>query len=45
MYGKEYEGVLRTTYILDEEGVILKVIPKVKTKDHTNQIMSELTQI
>jgi thioredoxin-dependent peroxiredoxin len=42
MYGKEYEGVLRTTYVIDEEGSIIKVIPKVKTKDHANQILSEL---
>lgn len=42
MYGKEYEGVLRTTYIIDEEGVIEKVFTKVKTNDHTNQILSAL---
>ncbi len=42
MYGKEYMGVLRTTYIIDEEGTITKIINKVKTKDHTNQIYKEL---
>ncbi len=42
MYGKEYEGVLRTTYIIDEEGKIEKVIPKVDTKNHSSQILSEL---
>ena len=42
MYGKEYEGVLRTTYVIDEEGKILKVFPKVKTKDHSAQILDEL---
>jgi peroxiredoxin Q/BCP len=42
MYGKEYEGVLRTTYVIDEKGFILKVLNKVKTKDHTNQILEEL---
>lgn len=42
MYGKEYEGVLRTTYIIDENGVIEKVIKKVKTKDHAQQILEEL---
>lgn len=45
MYGKEYEGVLRTTYVIDEKGVILKVISKVKTNDHTNQILSELNLV
>jgi peroxiredoxin Q/BCP len=42
MYGKEYMGVLRTTYIINEEGSIEKIIKKVKTKDHTNQIYNEL---
>jgi len=40
--GKKYMGVLRTTFIIDEEGVILEVIDKVKTKDHTNQIIQML---
>jgi len=40
--GKEYDGIHRTTFIIDEEGVILSVIKKVKTKDHTNQILTEL---
>ena len=37
--GKEYEGVLRTTFIIDENLIITGVIDKVKTKDHTNQIL------
>jgi peroxiredoxin Q/BCP len=42
MYGKEYEGVLRSTYVIDEEGKIIKAISKVKTKDHSAQILEEL---
>ncbi len=42
MYGREYMGVLRKTFIIDENGVIVKIFEKVKTKDHTNQILSEL---
>ncbi len=42
MYGREYMGVLRTTYIIDEKGIITKIINKVKTKDHTDQIYKEL---
>lgn len=38
-YGREYEGIFRTTFIIDEEGKIEKVFTKVKTKDHTNQIL------
>ena len=37
--GKEYDGVHRTTFIIDEDGMIEKVFSKVKTKDHTNQIL------
>ena len=37
--GREYEGILRTTFILDEEGVVERVIDKVKTKVHASQIL------
>ena len=40
LYGREYEGVHRTTFIIDENGMIEHVIKKVKTKEHTNQILS-----
>ena len=42
MYGKTYQGVLRKTFILDENHKIEKIIEKVDTKDHTNQIFKEL---
>ncbi len=38
MYGKAFMGVLRTTFIIDEEGNIEKIIKKVDTKQHTDQI-------
>ena len=37
--GKEYEGIHRTTFLIDENGIIERVIKRVKTKDHTNQIL------
>ncbi len=37
--GKEYEGVLRTTFLINEQGVIDRVIDKVKTKEHSDQIL------
>jgi peroxiredoxin Q/BCP len=40
--GKEYEGIIRTTFIISEEGKVEKVIKKVKTKDHTDQIFTEM---
>ena len=39
--GKIYDGIHRTTFIIDENGMIEDIIEKVKTKDHTAQIMSE----
>lgn len=42
MYGKSYEGVLRTTYVINEDGNIEKVIEKVKTKDHASQVLESL---
>jgi|SRR5690554_503049 len=37
--GREYDGIHRTTFIIDEKGIIEDIITKVKTKDHTNQIL------
>lgn len=37
--GKEYDGIHRTTFIIDEDGVLEDVITKVKTKAHTDQIL------
>ena len=37
--GKEYEGIHRTTFIIDEQGIIEDIILKVKTKEHTSQIL------
>ncbi len=42
LYGKVYDGVLRSTFVISPDGVIEKVFKKVKTKDHTNQILTEL---
>lgn len=37
--GKEYEGIIRKTFVIDEEGKIEEIIEKVKTNDHTAQII------
>jgi thioredoxin-dependent peroxiredoxin len=44
MYGKAYEGVLRTTYVISEKGLIEAVIDKVIVKDHTKQIIELINQ-
>ena len=42
MYGKKYMGVLRTTYVINEDGIIEAVFEKVDTKNHTSQIIEAL---
>ena len=37
--GREYMGIVRTTFIIDESGLISDIISKVNTKEHTNQII------
>ncbi len=39
MYGRSYMGILRTTFIIDEKGVITHVISKVDTGEHVKQIL------
>jgi peroxiredoxin Q/BCP len=38
MYGKTYMGIARTTFLIDEQGIIFNIIEKVDTKNHTSQI-------
>jgi len=42
MYGKEYYGVNRTTFLIDKEGMIRKVFEKVKPADHSAEILASL---
>lgn len=39
LYGRTSMGTLRTTFVIDEKGIIEDIIEKVKTKDHTAQIL------
>ncbi len=39
--GREYEGIHRTTFVIDEKGTIFKIIDKVKTKEHAKQILEQ----
>lgn len=39
--GREFMGIVRTTFIFDEKGICTRVIAKVKTKDHAAQILEE----
>ena len=39
MYGRKYMGTLRKTFLIDENGVVEKIIEKVETKSHAEQIL------
>ncbi len=45
MYGRKYMGIERTTFIIDEEGVIRKIYPKVKVKGHVEQVLADLKEL
>ena len=42
MYGKKYMGIIRSTFILDEKGTIIKEWRKVKVKGHVDEILKSL---
>ncbi len=45
MYGREYEGVLRTTFLIGKDGKILKVFEKVKPANHSTEILAALEEL
>lgn len=44
MYGKMLDGVIRTTFLIDESGYITHIFKKVNTRDHSNQILSAIEE-
>ena len=42
MYGREYEGIFRISYLINTDGVIQKVYEKVKPKDHAKEVLNDL---
>mgnify|MGYP001495597913 FL=1 len=42
MYGREYEGIYRYTYIIDEKGLIAKAYKKVSVKTHAKEVLADL---
>ena len=45
MYGKAYMGLLRTTFLIDEKGIIKKIFLKPKSKQHTEEILNAFKEI
>jgi peroxiredoxin Q/BCP len=42
MYGRKYQGILRTTFVIDEAGRIAKVFEKVKPRGHAKEVLEAL---
>ena len=45
MYGREYEGIFRISYLIDEKGLIEKVYAKVKPKEHAAEVLSDISRL
>jgi peroxiredoxin Q/BCP len=45
MYGREYDGILRTTFVIDADGIIRTIFPKVKPKNHAAEVLAALQQV
>ncbi|RJQ15591.1 thioredoxin-dependent thiol peroxidase [Candidatus Woesearchaeota archaeon] len=42
MYGKTFFGIVRTTFLMDEQGVVKKIFPKVNPEEHAKEILDAL---
>ena len=45
MYGREYEGILRTTFLIDKNGRVAKVFEGVKPADHSKEVLEEVAKL
>ena len=45
LYGREFMGIERATFIIDRDGVIRKVFPKVKVNGHTEEVLAALKEL
>jgi len=44
MYGKSYMGIIRSTFIIDEQGTIVRVFPQVTPKGHSQEVLAALAE-
>lgn len=45
LYGKEYMGIVRTTYLIDEQGKVAHIWPKVRVKGHVDTVYTYISQL
>ena len=45
LYGKTFMGIVRTTFLIDKKGTVRKILPKVKVKNHIEELLADLKEI
>ncbi len=45
LYGKTFMGIVRTTFLIDKSGTVRKIFPKVKVKNHIEEVLAELERL
>jgi peroxiredoxin Q/BCP len=45
LYGREFMGIERTTFVIDKAGAVRRVFPKVKVNGHTEEVLEALKEI
>ena len=45
LYGKTFMGIVRTTFLIDKSGTVKKIFPKVKVKNHVEEVLAELERL
>ena len=45
MYGKKVTGMIRSTFVIDKEGVVRKVFPRVKVDGHAEKVLEALAEL
>ncbi len=45
LYGKTFMGIVRSTFIIDKQGVLKKIFPKVKVKEHIEEVLTALKEL
>ena len=45
LYGKTFMGIVRTTFLIDKSGTVKKIFPKVKVKNHVEEVLAELKEL
>jgi len=45
LYGKTFMGIVRSTFVIDKQGVVRKIFPKVKVKSHVEEVLQALGEL